>query len=279
VAIVLNTVFWFIFLVPVSLVKLVPVPALRKICSIILIFIATNWISVNNFTYSLLNRVDWDLDGIDGLEPDRWLLVMCNHQSWSDILVLQRVFNRKIPFLKFFIKKELIWVPLLGLTWWALDYPFMQRHSPAEIAKDPDLKTKDLETTRKACEKFRTVPVSVMNFVEGTRFTQAKHDQQKSAYTYLLRPKAAGSAFVLQAMGDQLDSILDVTIAYADSRRDLWQFLCGRVPAIKVRVRSLPVTPDLIGDYDNDEFRTRFQAWLNNMWAEKDALMRSLQAD
>ena len=109
-----------------------------------------------------------------------------------------------VPFLKFFLKKELIWVPILGIAWWALDFPFMKRYSAAVLKKRPHLRGKDIEITRQACKKFKSLPVSIMNFVEGTRFTREKHDKQKSPFTHLLKPKAGGIGFVLSTMGEQL---------------------------------------------------------------------------
>ncbi|MDP3284275.1 MAG: acyltransferase, partial [Desulfobacterales bacterium] len=185
--------------------------------------------------------------------------------------VLQRIFHRKIPFLKFFLKKELIWVPFLGLAWWALDFPFMKRYSKDFIDKYPHLKGKDIEITKKACEKFKTIPVSVMNFVEGTRFTAEKHRRQKSPYANLLNPKAGGVAFVLSAMGEHLDKIVNVTIVYPDGIKSFWDFLCGRIGEIKVMVETLPVNREIIGDYvNNAEFRENFQKWVNSVWEQKD---------
>ena len=155
-----------------------------------------------------------------------------------------------------------------GLAWWALDYPFLERTSSAQ---------KDIETTMRACEKFKTFPVSIMNFVEGTRFTAEKHREQRSPYSRLLKPKAGGIAFVLAAMGEQLDSILDVTIAYPEGAEGFWAFLCGRVTEIKVRVKWLPITEELTGDYFKDrEFRKRFMRWLNALWVEKDRRLAAL---
>jgi 1-acyl-sn-glycerol-3-phosphate acyltransferase len=269
---VVNTVFWTVPLFVVAFLKfIIPIKAWRRFCSTVLIAMAENWISVNNFNLRLTKRIRWDVSGTDGLDRNEWYLVLSNHQSWVDILVLQKIFNRKIPFLKFFIKKELIWVPFLGLAWWALDFPFMKRYSAEFLKKRPWLKGKDLETTRKACEKFKLMPVSIMNFVEGTRFAIEKHKKQQSPHKNLLRPKAGGTAFVFQAMGEQLHRILDVTIVYPDGIKSFWYFLCGRVNAINVRVRSLPIDKDLLGDYFNDaEFRERFQGWLNCLWLEKD---------
>jgi 1-acyl-sn-glycerol-3-phosphate acyltransferase len=276
--IVINTLFWASFLFPVSFIKLIiPVGGFRKLCNVILDGIATNWIACNNLNLRLTNDIEWEVTGVDGLAMDEWYLVLSNHQSWSDILVLQKVFNRKIPFLKFFIKKELIWVPVLGLAWWALDFPFMKRYSKEFLEKNPHLKGKDLETTKKACEKFRSIPVSIMNFVEGTRFTSEKQAKQESPYTRLLKPRAAGIAIVTYAMGEQLSSVLDVTIAYPEGARDIWEFLCGKVRKVRVDVKTMPLDDELVGDYFEDpEFRERFHEWLNRLWADKDRRMERL---
>ncbi len=280
VLIVLNTVFWSALLFPTAVLKLIPIPPFRRLVDSALIWISTNWISCNNLIIALLNRIEWDVEGLEGLSMDDWYMVLSNHQSWTDILVLQRTFNRRVPFLKFFLKQELIWVPILGLAWWALDYPFMKRYTKEEIEKDPSKKGKDLETTREACEKFKNIPVSVMNFVEGTRFTQSKHDKQQSPHRHLLKPKAAGIAFVLAAMGEQLHYILDVSIVYPDPGVSLWGFLGGRVRRIKVRVRTIPITEELLGDYFEDaEYREKFQNWLNGLWEEKDQLIESVLAE
>ncbi len=269
---VINTILSTSLIFLIAFLKLViPIQSWRKLCSILLTGIANNWIAINNFNQRFSGKIRWDVKGLENLRLNEWYMVLSNHQSWVDILVLQRIFYRKIPFLKFFIKKELIWVPFLGLAWWALDFPFMKRYSQAFLKKHPNLKGKDLETTRRACEKFKTIPVSVMNFVEGTRFMEKKHKLQRSPYKNLLRPKAGGMAFVFQAMGDQLHSIVDVTIAYPGGAKSFWQFLCGQVGEIKVRITSYPMKPELLGDYVNDsEYREIFHNWLNSLWEEKD---------
>ena len=276
----LNTVFWFGLLMLTALLKLVsPFPAGRRFFSRCLNGIAEGWIAVNNLNLRALNPVRWEVQGMDGLKPDEWYLVISNHQTWADILVLQKIFNHRIPLLKFFLKQELIWVPFLGLAWWALDFPFMKRYSEAYLGQHPEARGQDLEITRRACEKFKTIPVSVMNFVEGTRFTAAKHRRQQSPYRHLLKTKAGGIAFVMAAMGEQIHWIVNVTIVYPQGAKGLWAFLCGEVPEIKVRVETLPVTPELRGDYFQDQaFRENFQGWLNRLWAEKVQLIQTLLA-
>ena len=169
---------------------------------------------------------------------------------------------------------------MLGLAWWALDFPFMQRYSKATLEQHPEWRGKDKQATRKACERFRHSPVSVMNFVEGTRFTPAKHASQESPFANLLRPRAGGGAFVLETMGDMLQSIIDVTIVYPQGQPTLIDLLANRVCAIRVHIRQLPIPKEFIsGDYENDaEFRARFQGWISGLWAEKDALIARMRA-
>ncbi len=251
---------------------ILPIRSIRLALSRALVLIAESWIAFNSAMFGWFTQTRWQLDGLSNLRYDGNYLVLCNHQSWVDIPVLQKIFNRRIPFLRFFLKSQLIWVPLLGPAWWALDFPFMKRYSKETLAAHPELQGKDMEATRRACEKFRHMPVSVMNFVEGTRFTPAKHDKQKSPYQYLLRPKAGGVAFVLDAMGDALDAMLDVTIVYPDGPYTMMDLIAGRVSEIRVHVRELPITAALRGDYEADPaFRASFQTWVNVLWTDKDA--------
>ena len=270
---ILNTLLWCIPLFLLVLAKaMVPLESWMRKCSRLLDAIAENWIWVNNLNQRLVvGNTRWEVQGMAALKRSEWYLVLANHQSWVDILVLQRIFHRKIPFLKFFIKKELLWFPVLGQAWWAMDFPFVKRYTKSYLQKKPHLKGKDLEITRTACKKFKKTPVSIMNFVEGTRFTNEKHRRQQSPYAHLLKPKAGGIAFVLGSLGEQIHRVLDVTIVYPEGDINFWALLCGKIRKIKVRVRSLPVSPELLGDYANDEhFRAGLQRWLNNIWAEKN---------
>lgn len=274
--IALNTMIHATPLLLLAVVKLVvPITGFRDVISRLLVRIAESWIAVNSWLMATLGRVRIDVEGLQGLQRRGWYLVICNHQSWVDIPVLQQVFNRRIPFLKFFLKSQLIWVPVLGLAWWALDFPFMKRYSKEQLAQRPELRGKDIESTRRACEKYKKLPVSVMNFVEGTRFTEAKHDRQASPFDNLLSPRAGGIAFVLDAMGDIMNAVVDVTIIYPGGRPGIADLLAGRIREVRVQVRTFPIPAELLGgDYENDAaFRERFQAWLNALWAEKDVAM------
>ncbi len=276
----LNTLFWSTPLLALSLLKLLlPFSGVRRVVDRGLNALATSWIACNSRWIDWISPARWEVTGLDGLQADGWYLVNCNHQSWVDIFVLQKVFNRRIPFLKFFLKQQLIWVPVIGLAWWALDFPFMKRHSEAEVRKNPALRLQDLETTRRSCARFSLLPTSVMNFAEGTRFTPAKQAAQQSPYRHLLKPKAGALALALNVMGDRFRALLDVTLVYPDGTPSYWDLACGRVGRVQVRVRRLEIPAEFAGgDYSGDaEYRQRFQQWLSGLWAEKDALIGELR--
>ncbi|MEO1596226.1 MAG: acyltransferase [Pseudomonadota bacterium] len=273
IAVVSNIVFWFIPIMVFAIVRFVlPFAAVRRFTSRMLMACGENWISVNSWLLETTQGTKFHITGTENLRRQEWYLIASNHQSWVDIVVLQRVFNRRIPFLKFFIKHVLIWVPFLGQAWWAMDMPFMKRYSRKFLEKNPHLKGKDLEATRKSCERFAEVPTSVINFVEGTRFTAEKHAKTNSPYTNLLPPRAGGIAFALSVMGEQFRSLLDVTIVYPGGSKSFWQMCTGELKDVVVDVREIPIEPWMSeGDYLEDaEFRGRFQTWLTALWVEKD---------
>lgn len=275
---VINTLFWCAPIFVLSVFKLIPNIRFRARIGGILDTCATSWISVNTLIQNVFNRTRIHVSGETKLTKDDWYLVLSNHQSWVDIVVMQRAFNHKIPFLKFFLKQELIYVPFLGLAWWALDFPFMQRYKKSFVAKNPHLKGKDLETTKKACEKFKLKPVSVMNFMEGTRYTPEKHKTQSSPFSNLLKPKSGGIGFVLTVMGEQLHKVVDVTIYYPQRIPTFWHFLSGRVKEAYMHINVIDITSDLIGDYSTDsEYKKRLHKWVNDLWFQKEQTILTLQ--
>ncbi len=255
-----------------SLLKgLLPVKALRRVLDGWILALAESWIAGNSWMMAHLTSLQVRYAEDAALDAQGHYLVLSNHRSWVDILVLQKVFNRRIPFMRFFLKQQLIWVPMLGLAWWALDFPFMRRHSKSQLQKRPELAGKDIAATRKACEKFLGKPISIMIFPEGTRFTPAKHAQQQSPYASLLKPKSGGMAYALDAMGRGLQAIIDVTLHYPNGTPSLADLIADRVGQVMVDVRLREIPEALRGgDYENDRaFRVQFQAWMNGLWLEK----------
>lgn len=274
IVLVANILVLLPILIAVALIKLlIPIPAVRKVTDGIMNGIAEVWISVNKAWMRMVQPNAWQAIGVTGFKRKGWYLVSSNHQSWVDILVLQRVFNRRIPLLKFFLKQQLIYVPLMGLAWWALDFPFMRRGGGSNAAKD-------LATARKACEKFRIVPTSVISFAEGTRFTQAKHDVQKSPYRHLLKPKVGGIAMALATLGDRFDAMLDITIIYPGGVPTFWDLMSGKVREVIVHVDQvqIPAEFQVAEELRPADYRPRLQAWMNELWARKDQHIDALWA-
>jgi len=252
---------------------LAPNASLRNRLARGVMWIAETWAEVDKWIFATFTPTRWDIRGGEALRKDTSYLVVSNHQSWVDIPALVQAFNRRTPYFKFFLKKELIWVPFLGLAFWALDYPFMKRYSKAYLEKNPHLRGQDLAITRAACEKFRDMPVTVVNYLEGTRCTPAKQAAQGSPYRYLLKPKAGGIAFVLASLGENLDALLDVTIVYPGDRPPgFWVLLSGQLPWVRVDIHTRQLDPALWqGDYSEDPaFRQYVQDWVTALWQEKD---------
>ncbi len=273
----LSTTVLTLAMFPPALLKLLlPFEAARRTCDRMLIALASAWVALNNRWIVAVRdpaTPDWDVQGLDGLDRRGWYLVSSNHQSWVDILVLQRIFHGRIPFLKFFLKKELIWVPVIGLAWWALDFPFMKR------GKGAGARHSDLATTRAACQKFKRIPTSVINFVEGTRFTAAKHAHQRSPYTHLLKPKIGGLGIALATMGEMFTALLDVTIVYPDGTPTFTHLLTGRIGRVVVRLQVRPIPGEVLGGdpIGDPAYRQRLSAWVDAQWREKDALITQLR--
>ncbi len=270
---VVNSVTLVSLLMVFALLKLIlPIDGVRNVLSKILIWIAETWIQINSKLHHLLHGNKIHIQHLPELSKDQWYLVVANHQATADIPVLQAVFNKRIPFLKFFIKQELIWVPFLGLAWWALDFPFMKRYSAELLAKKPHLKGKDVLQTKKSCEKFTKFPTSVINFMEGTRFTAIKHQQQASPYQHLLKPKSGGIGVVLGSMGNQVQQLLLVTIAYKKSPPTVWQYLCGDFDQAVVNCEKIVIPSALLNkNYQTDEkFKAELFKWSENLWYKQD---------
>jgi len=236
------------------------------------------WIAINNRVLDLMRVTQWDIDIPAGLDSRGCYLVISNHLSWSDVLVLQRSLNRRLPLLRFFVKSSLIWMPFLGQAWWVLDMPFVKRYSKARLQRHPELRGRDLESAREACEKFRGMPVAMMNFPEGTRFSAAKRDAGPGPYRNLLQPRIGGIGQVLYALGGELNELVDVTILYRGGGDPvpqcptLWQVLSGQVSRVTVRVLRVPIPPHLLGrDFRMDlAFRSELEDWIRGLWERKD---------
>lgn len=274
--ITIPSLLWSIPLLVLSLLKLLaPTQTLRNLIMQALNFVIMNWLDINLWWMKRWLKTPLTLEIPDDLSDDQWWLVISNHRSWTDIFMLFLALHRRISIPRFFIKKTLLWIPVVGLAFWAQDYPIMRRYSRAQLAKNPKLAEIDRRATQRMCERAKDFPISIVIYVEGTRFTPVKRERQQSPYQHLLRPKAGGIAQVLNLMGDQLSGILDVTISYANPSPTFWGFLCGTEQPVTLTARRLAVPNWMLGTqyHTQPQDKERFHQWINALWQEKDALL------
>lgn len=279
---ILVTIICSVPIIVAGLIKLlVPIPAVWRSISVFCNFMMYCWCEGLALLLHLNPWLKWDVQGLEGLNKKNWYLLISNHHSWADIVVLCVLFRKHIPMNKHFLKQQLAWVPFIGLACWALDMPFMRRYSRSYLIRHPERRGKDVETTRRSCEKFRAHPTTIVNFVEGSRFTEEKKRETRSPYHNLLPPKAAGIAMALNVLGSQFNKLLNVTLCYPDNHtRPFYDMLSGRLTRIVVRINLVPIGEELHGDYVNDKnFKRGFQRWLNGLWEEKDRQLTDIMRD
>jgi 1-acyl-sn-glycerol-3-phosphate acyltransferase len=187
----------------------------------------------------------------------------------------------RMPLTRFFTKWELIFIPFVGQAFKILGFPMMKRHSKEQIAKNPELKKRDMEESRKACEQLLSQPFTLLNYLEGTRFTPEKHAAQQSPYKNLLKPKAGGLALALNILGDKIDALVDMTIVYPYGAPGYGDFWLGDVNRIAVNLRKIDIPSWVLGgNYEDDaEYREHFQQWVHELWTEKDQLIERMKQD
>ena len=248
--------------------------------------ITNHWISSNNALIdNLLPRKDWRISLPDDVHVNGKYLLVSNHQSWVDTSIVQYISEKRLPLTRFFTKFELIYIPIVGQAFYFLDFPMMRRHSKEAVAKNPALKGKDIEEAKRACALLKDKPFTLLNYLEGTRFTQIKHDKQHSPYTHLLKPRAGGLSLAISALGEDIDGILDMTIVYPDgvpTYGDLWK---GNIKRLGVDVRYIDIPDDLFigiknGGYENDEaIKSQMFDWVEKIWQQKDQHISIMLAD
>ena len=268
VVFVLNTIVCGVSILLLSPFKLIffRIPTCQMFIHRISVTIAEIWVDINSLNLTLTQKVKWQIEGLENLDKDKWHFIIANHQTSIDIVILQHIFRRKIPFPKFVIKKELFWVPILGPCWWMLDFPFVTRRKQSNNQSP----SKDFKTLESTCDKLQQTPSSIISFLEGTRFTNKKSKKSNSPYKHLLRPKSGSFSLILNHMEQKIDQIIDVTIVYPDGAQNLFALFNNRVKSIIIKVNIIDVSKDLTGDYSCDpNYRKYIQDFLAKVWKTK----------
>ncbi len=277
----INTLIWcvpiYLLALPRALIRVSPV---RIAIGAAMTRVIDAWVAGNRLMLRVLAitqiQVETKFDA--PLSRDKWYVVISNHQGWSDILILQDTFLSRIPPLKFFVKQQLIWIPLLGVAMWLLGFPYVRRYSREALARDPGLRRHDQEATQRACEFFKQRPTSVLNFMEGTRFSPQKHAYQQSKYRHLLTPKTGGFGYVVGTLGERIDQVLDVTIAYPHGAPTFWEFISGQCRYARVEITSHRVPQVLLEVHDEmpADVRQQLHEWVDQLWSSKDTRIEEL---
>lgn len=234
-----------------------------------------SWTSANKAIFSLTNRTNYRIEGLEKLSVHNSCFIISNHISWTDIIMIGSIFGAKIPITKFFLKHSLIYIPLLGLACWGLGMPFLRRYTRKQLLQNPALKTRDIETTKKACRSLIYAPSTLVNFPEGTRFTPAKARAARSPYRHLMPPKGASLAVALGQVGQEIDCLINLTLCYPKNHGKVFiDLLKGRLHEVYAHIEIIDKKDLKCGDYLNDkQFKHEFTLWLRDLWAQKDALL------
>lgn len=144
----INTVVWFVPIFICGLIKLIPIKPLQKLMSLIAKKCASIWVSCNSINQKLLTPYQLNVTGLENTKLKDWYLVIANHQSWVDILVLQRVFNRRIPFFKLLFEKRVIVRAYFRPCLVGTGLPIHDSHQQKPAKKEP----------KAAWQRFRNYP-------------------------------------------------------------------------------------------------------------------------
>ena len=240
--------------------------------------LARCWIYFNNWIYSGLHHVEWRIIGqTSNLKPDGQYLLISNHVSSADILAVFVLASGRLPFPQFFLKRELLFVPIFGQALWSYEMPVMKRYSSEYLNRYPEKRGEDLEAAKKSCDQIKDQPFTIINFIEGTRFTPLKKEKKGSDFDHLLQPKAGGVHMVLSNLGTQLDAVLDLTLAYpgCDSP-SFWNIISGKAPLVILQVKQYSLDGVSTPSLEQLEVRqgTKLvRMWINELWEAKDKII------
>ncbi len=279
------TILWCIPLYFFGFLRLIsPIPSLKPLFLKGSIFCANQWISGHLSWASSVLGLHWDVrdDTHLHLKKKAWYLVLANHQTWVDPFAIHAALHRRIPFLSFFCKQGVLWIPFINLATYGVSCPILKRYPKALLEKKPELRHKDVESTLRSCRKLLAFPSGIANFSEGTRWTPLKYERQKEKhFQNLLNPKTGGIAYAIEAFGDSLAGILDLTILYRKKgipvrTVSFWDYCCGRVESICIIIRSCPIPASFKHKHyaQDAQYRSDFKAWLETQWHFKDHYLK-----
>lgn len=213
-----------------------------------------------------INRTEVVISGDDIPMRENALLVS-NHQQMPDIPAIMKLARsrHRLGDLKFFVKKQLKWVPGMGWGMQFLDCLFVDRDWASDNEK--------IHRTFARLVSGR-VPVYLVSFVEGTRMTLPKLEvarayAQENGFPiprHTLVPRSKGFSASIEALRSHITAVYDITIGYENGVPSLWQYIKGLVQRIHLHVRRFPIDTLPAG-------AEQLRSWLHARFEEKDCLL------
>ena len=274
--ITINLTIWILPLLLLAVIKLiVPLQPIKQAVYRLMIGFYFVAVKIDLVLFQWILNIRFEVDSLDDLQADKNYLIVSNHRSWADILVYQTILIDQTPIIKFIVKKELIFLPLVGLICWAYEYPLVHRNS----IKDGSTRNNNLKTDQKILkDKLLDIgrnPTAIINFAEGSRYSQERGDRYSSPHANLLKSRTGGLFFILKTFGQQFDYLLDFTILYDCTEPIFFKFLSGKCRRVKVRVNKFPMSDLLqsLSDSSNTLSFEKVDEWLKILWSGKDKII------
>ena len=268
-----------IVLTIVNIPRLIPLQSIKKNIGKLSNEIGSLIVATLKLSIQVIHKPKWEFELPENLGTSNWYLGMSNHLSWGDIFILLFAGHRKVPLLKFFMKDELKWIPILYLVHKTVDMPFLKRHSMKSVKKNPELRKLDMIAAQKAAKRFARNPSVAFSFAEGTRYTPKKHATQSSPYFQLLKPKIGALNIALSGM-PEVSHLLDFTIIYKTNKTSAWNFACGDMNDVKVIAKAYELPKEILARLPSDtEYKNFFQSYVNKIWEEKSRLIESTKKE
>lgn len=154
---------WAIFYTVISMpILLMPLP--------IIITFSVFAVKVVLFMLKLICGIAYEVEGKENI-PNGPFIIASKHQSPLETFILMVLFKRTV----FILKKELLWLPLVGLHFFALKMIFVDRRGGSSVVRNMT------KATELRLKEGRTVVI----FPEGTRVAIGQKREYKSGIAFL----------------------------------------------------------------------------------------------
>ena len=213
-------------------------------------------------------------------------LVISNHLSTFDQLLIQYILNKRSSTLYLFAKYELIFTTLTyGIIGYLLGHIFIKRPSPFWLKYNTrrELSEFNQNILKKNFQLFQDIPRSFLLFPEGSRFTPEKKKTLESPHEYLLPPKIKAMEWMFSGMKKHLPDTsikcIDFTLVYPDhllKKPSFLDLLKGNFSVyLNVNVYSLAeITKDCT---NSEETEARLKEWIDEVWVKKDQMIKMVR--